>query len=60
MALDVEGEPVALHPIVLPGAWDTSNFGWPFELWPWPPGWACANTGRPPALFLAGRQHWKH
>lgn len=52
--LRADGLPVVLFPAVDPGARDTNNFGWPWELWPWPPGWACANTGRPPALYMRG------
>lgn len=52
----VNGAPIALAPRVAPGAWDTNNFGWPWALWPWPPGWPCANTGRPPALYFEGRR----
>ena len=53
-SLSVDGTRVPLEPGFEPGLWDSSNFGWPWELWPWPPGWSCANTGRPPALFLHG------
>ncbi|KAI8474168.1 MAG: hypothetical protein J3K34DRAFT_496058 [Monoraphidium minutum] len=50
--IELGGAPVALAPNFDGGYWDNNNFGWPWELWPWPPGWGCANTGRPPALFL--------
>eukprot|EP00879_Flechtneria_rotunda_P023539 GHRR01024902.1.p1 GENE.GHRR01024902.1~~GHRR01024902.1.p1 ORF type:complete len:440 (+),score=108.58 GHRR01024902.1:99-1418(+) len=30
------------------------QFGWPPELWLWPPGGPCTNTGTPPRLWLEG------
>jgi hypothetical protein len=41
-----------------PGADKWGDFGWPWELWPWPPSAACSNTGQPAAMRLKGKaQH---
>jgi hypothetical protein len=50
-ALEVDGRRVAaLAPTDKAG-----QFGWPWELWPWPPGGgACSATGTPSAVMLQG------
>jgi hypothetical protein len=53
-SLRIGGARVPLVADYVSGYWDNNDFGWPWELWPWPPGYGCANTGRPPALFFAG------
>jgi hypothetical protein len=30
------------------------EFGWPWELWPWPPSAGCSNTGQPATMWLDG------
>jgi hypothetical protein len=30
------------------------EFGWPWELWPWPPSAGCSNTSQPAAMWLEG------
>lgn len=31
-----------------------ADFGWPWELWPWPPSSGCSNTSQPAAMWLEG------
>jgi hypothetical protein len=31
------------------------EFGWPWELWPWPPSAGCSNTGQPATMWLDGK-----
>jgi hypothetical protein len=30
------------------------EFGWPWELWPWPPSAGCSNTSQPATMWLEG------
>lgn len=30
------------------------QFGWPWELWPWPPSASCSNTSQPAIMWLEG------
>ncbi|KAF6257202.1 hypothetical protein COO60DRAFT_1640125 [Scenedesmus sp. NREL 46B-D3] len=48
------GRSLRVNNVQDPTADKWGDFGWPWELWPWPPAAACSHTGQPAVMHLGG------
>eukprot|EP00877_Chromochloris_zofingiensis_P005182 jgi/Chrzof1/14665/Cz09g11100.t1 len=57
-SVKLNGRALFMYKNYVPSIWDKwGAFGWPPELWPWPPASACSNTGKALELWLAGGKY---